>query len=293
MKAYLLDSRNLTSSFCGSGSGNAGNILAHGRGVRQEPQSSSTPTPRFNQEVATLNPIGHTGRTYSHGGMMYYPIFPISEMHLGKFPDSLEFQSWKDFKTEVCSKSAVLHITMQWFKEVKTAKSNDELMTSRSIVGRKNRMQWIKEVEIAMSIEELMMSLSIFGRTDFPDYDMLDAMFASAMEKLITSVHFQKRVTLEKQRAQKYDRFLRGRQIAFVPPELMKLYTVYQIFSIYDYRTTMSKISIDDGTKLHYQQVQHLQEWSWSVETSQNCRILFSLRLCWLCMNNKTFKTMR
>ena len=33
--------------------------------------------------------------------------FPVSEMHLGKFPDSMEFQSWKvNFKTEVCSKSA-------------------------------------------------------------------------------------------------------------------------------------------------------------------------------------------
>ena len=32
-------------------------------------------------------------------------ILPISEMHLGKFPDPMEFQSWKvNFKTEVCSK---------------------------------------------------------------------------------------------------------------------------------------------------------------------------------------------
>ena len=42
----------------------------------------------------------HTGGTYSHVGMMEYPRFPISELHLAKFPDSMEFESWKvNFKT--------------------------------------------------------------------------------------------------------------------------------------------------------------------------------------------------
>ena len=36
-----------------------------------------------------------TGGIYSHNGVMDYPRYPISEMHLGKFPDSLEFQSWR------------------------------------------------------------------------------------------------------------------------------------------------------------------------------------------------------
>ena len=56
-------------------------------------------------------------------GMMDDPKFPISEMHLGKFPDSLEFQSWEvNFKTEVSAKSAFPHITMHWIKEVEIAK---------------------------------------------------------------------------------------------------------------------------------------------------------------------------
>ena len=77
-------------------------------------------------------------------------------MHLEKFFDSVEFQSWKvNFKTEVCSKSAYLHLTMHWTKEVEKAKSMDELVTSRSITGRR----------------------------DFTDCDMLDAMIASAFEK--------------------------------------------------------------------------------------------------------------
>ena len=79
-------------------------------------------------------------------------------MHLGKVPDSIEFQSWKvNFKTEVCSKSADPHLTMQWIKGVEIPKSIGDLLTSRSISGR----------------------------TDFPDYDMLDAMIASALKKLL------------------------------------------------------------------------------------------------------------
>ena len=130
--------------------------MEHGRGKRREPQSSSIPTPRFNQAIATLNPLYHTGGTYSHNGVMDCMRFTISEMHLGKFPDSLEFQSWKvNFKTEVCAKSADPLLTMHWIKEVDIAKSIDELMTSRSMVVR----------------------------SDFPDYDMLDAMIASALKK--------------------------------------------------------------------------------------------------------------
>ena len=75
--------------------------------------------------------LNHTGGTCSHGGMIDRTRFPISELHLGKCPDSMEFQSWKvNFKTEVCSKSAAPHLTMHWIKEVETAKSTDELVAS-------------------------------------------------------------------------------------------------------------------------------------------------------------------
>ena len=45
---------------------------------------------------------------------------------------------------------------------------------------------------------------------------MLDAMIASALNKIIQNSHFKKKVSLEEQKAQKEDRFLRGRQIAFM-----------------------------------------------------------------------------
>ena len=45
-------------------------------------------------------------------------------------------------------------------------------------------MLWNKEVEIAKSIDELVTSRSITGQPKFPDFDMLDAMKASALRKL-------------------------------------------------------------------------------------------------------------
>ena len=74
-------------------------------------------------------------------------------------------------------------------------------------------MHWIQEVEIAKSIDELMTSRSIVVRNDFPDYDMLDAMIASALKRLLNKhIHFRNKASVEEQRPQKYDRFLRGRQ---------------------------------------------------------------------------------
>ena len=45
---------------------------------------------------------------------------------------------------------------------------------------------------------------------------MLDAKIASALNKIIQTSHFKKKVILEEQSAQIEDRFLRGRQIAFM-----------------------------------------------------------------------------
>ena len=45
---------------------------------------------------------------------------------------------------------------------------------------------------------------------------MFDARSASALNKTIHNSHFKKKVSLEEQKAQKEDRFLRGRQIAFM-----------------------------------------------------------------------------
>ena len=48
-----------------------------------------------------------------------------------------------------------------------------------------------------------------------PNFDVLDASIASALNKIIHNSHFKRRISLEEQEAQKQDRFLRGKQIAY------------------------------------------------------------------------------
>ena len=50
----------------------------------------------------------------------------------------------------------------------------------------------------------------------FPIFEMLDTRIASALNKIIQNSHFKKKVSLEEQKAQAEDQFLRGRQIAFM-----------------------------------------------------------------------------
>ena len=74
-------------------------------------------------------------------------------------------------------------------------------------------MQWIEEVELVESVDGLKSSLSIRG-ISMPN--VLDARIASALNKIIHNSHFKRRISLEEQKAQKQDRFLRGTQIAHV-----------------------------------------------------------------------------
>ena len=50
----------------------------------------------------------------------------------------------------------------------------------------------------------------------FQNFEMLDVEIAFALNKIIQNSHFKKKVSLEEQTAQKEERFLRGRQIAFM-----------------------------------------------------------------------------
>ena len=47
-------------------------------------------------------------------------------------------------------------------------------------------------------------------------FEVLDARIASALNKIIHNSHFKRTISLEEQKAQKEDRFLRGRQIAYL-----------------------------------------------------------------------------
>ena len=119
------------------------------------------------------------------------------------------------FSTEVCQRTADLQITI-----------------------------WIKEVEIAKSIDEHVTSRSTTGQHNFPDFDLHDANDCVSLEESFAtgSQIFDQKEGVEEQRAQKdFDRFLRGRQIAYmiydvsssVQHELMKQYKdVADLFSM-------------------------------------------------------------
>ena len=132
----------------------------------------------------------------------------ISDLHFDKFPTPATFACWKiRFKTEVCTCS-------QFPTEA---------------------MQWIKEVELVDSVDDLRSSSSIRS-IPMPDFEVLDERIASALNKIIHNSHFKRKISLEEQKAQKEDRFLRGRQIA---------YLIYEQF-----RVTGTDISVENYTDL-------------------------------------------
>ena len=124
----------------------------------------------------------------------------ISDLHFDKFPTPATFACWKiRFKTEVCTCS-------QFPTEA---------------------MQWIKEVELVDSVDELRSSSSTRG-ISMPNFEVLDARIASALNRIIHNSHFKRRISLEEQKAQKQDRFLRGRQIAYL------IYDYFRVTGVQD-----------------------------------------------------------
>ena len=88
----------------------------------------------------------------------------IPDLHFDKFPTPATFACWKiRFKTEVCTCS-------QFPTEA---------------------MQWIKEVELVDSVDELRSSSSTRG-ISMPNFEVLGARIASALNKIIQNSHFKK-----------------------------------------------------------------------------------------------------
>ena len=72
------------------------------------------------------------------------------------------------------------------------------------------------------SVVDLKSSRSIRG-THGPDFELLDARIASALNKINQNTRFKKNVSLEEMKAHKEDRFLRGRQIAYLIYEYFRV----------------------------------------------------------------------
>ena len=88
-------------------------------------------------------------------------------------------------------------------------------------------MQWIKEVEMVDSVDDLRSSSSIRG-ISMQNFEVLDAKIASALHRIIHNTQFKRKVSLEEQKAQKQDRFLRGRQIAYL------IYESFRVTGVHD-----------------------------------------------------------
>ena len=106
------------------------------------------------------------------------------ELHCDKFPTLSTLSCWKIiFKTQVSACFSSLWEAMSWIEEVEMVDSEDDLKSSHSLQGC----------------------------THFPNFEMLDAKIASALNKIIQNSTSRKRAVWRK--AQQGDRFLRGRQI--------------------------------------------------------------------------------
>ena len=60
-------------------------------------------------------------------------------------------------------------------------------------------MLWIKEVEMVESVDDLKSSCSVRG-IRMPNFEVLDARIASALNKIIHNSHFKRRISLEEQK---------------------------------------------------------------------------------------------
>ena len=182
-------------------SGISGNVFAHPQASSSapHPQELNSPWKKTTEEPLHLSTAEKSERLEQNRDLrcqsgpsakvsVIFSGLQISDLHFDKFPTPATFDCWKiRFKTEVCTCS-------QFPTEA---------------------MQWIKEVELVDSVDELRSSSSIRG-ISMPNFEVLDARIASALNKIIHNSQFKRRISLEEQKAQKEDRFLRGRQIAYL-----------------------------------------------------------------------------
>ena len=160
--------------------------VSHVTSERQTPDT--TLDPRCQSGPSASNSFDPSEGRFSKNCGADQQRLQISDLHFDKFRNPATFVCWKiRFKTEVCTCSQFPTEAILWIKEVEMVESVDDLKSSRSIRG-------------------------ILG----PNFEVLDAKIASALNRIIHNTRFKKKVSLEEQKAQKEDRFFRGRQIAYL-----------------------------------------------------------------------------
>ena len=129
-------------------------------GERQIPDTVLTP--RFQPGRSAGNPFDPKEGRFSKNYGADQQRLQISDLHFDKFHNPATFACWKiRFKTEVCTCSQFPTEAMLWISEVEMVESVDDLKSSRSIKG-----------------------------THGPDFELLDARIASALNKIIQNTPF-------------------------------------------------------------------------------------------------------
>ena len=176
------------------------------------------PTPRFLRSPSARNSFNPLeGRNFKNYGTDQQRI-QISELHFDKFLTPHTFSCWKiRFKTEVrfCS---------NFPKEAKRR---------------------IKEVKMVNSVDDLKSPCSIQRITPFPDFELLDARIASALNKIIQNSCFKKEISLEEQKVLKADQFLCEKQIAYLIYDNFRVTCVND--SVLDYANLFSSVLRNDN----------------------------------------------
>ena len=165
----------------------------HVTSERQTPDTALDP--RCQSGPSARNSFGLSEGRFSNNYGADQQRLQISELHIDKFPTPATFACWKiRFKTEVCTCS-------QFPTEA---------------------MLRIKEVEMVESVDDPKSSCSIRG-IRMPDFEVLDAKIASALNRSSIIPNSRGRSVWRNKKAQKEDRFLRGRQIAYLIYEYFRV----------------------------------------------------------------------
>ena len=93
-------------------------------------------------------------------------------------------------------------------------------------------------MEMVNSVDDLKSTRSI-QVNHFLDLEMLDVKIPSALKKIIQNSYLKKKVRIEGQKVQ--DRFLRGRQIAFMINECFRVTGTH--YTVLDYAIVMQSYS--------------------------------------------------
>ena len=121
-------------------------------------------------------------------------------------------------------------------------------------------MLWVKEVELVDSVSDLKSSCSVRGiQCQILKYSMRRLLLLHHWNRIVHNTQFQRKVSLEEEKAQKEDRFFRGRQIAYLIYEYFRVTgandSVENNADLFTMKIEMMifRNSIGNGTEFYYQ----------------------------------------